>query len=55
MVCDECNHEYSVVVNVDGRAYVDSVELDIEIPYCPFCGNNVEYTESFDNGAEMDI
>jgi len=55
MVCDECNQLYNVVVDVDGRDFVDVAELDIDIPFCPFCGSNVEYTESFDNGTSLDL
>jgi hypothetical protein len=55
MVCDECNRVYIVKVDVDLRKYIDATELDIEIPYCPFCGSNIEYTESFDNGTSLDL
>lgn len=37
LICVECNKGYKVLVDVDGRN-LDAESMEIETPYCPFCG-----------------
>ena len=41
IVCKECNKEYKILVDVDGRN-LDANSIEIETPYCPFCGSDLE-------------
>ena len=46
MICKECNsQEYAVMVIEDTGFEVDTAELGIEAPYCPFCGTDIALAE----------
>ena len=46
MICKECNsQEYAVMVIEDTGFEVDTGELGIEAPYCPFCGTDIALAE----------
>jgi hypothetical protein len=49
MVCDQCNSKYEILVDVDAKEMISAVELDMEIPYCPFCGCECEWRDGFDD------
>lgn len=42
MVCDQCNTEYNVLVDVDAKEMVSTEEMEMDTPYCPFCGCECE-------------
>ena len=53
MICEQCNSEYEVLVDVDGKEMVSATEMEIESPYCPFCGCECEdWRDGFD---EVDV
>ena len=42
MICNECNSEnYDVIVKEELGFEIEAVELDLETPYCPFCGTDL--------------
>lgn len=46
MICKECNsQEYAVMVIEDTGFEVDTGELGVETPYCPFCGTDIALAE----------
>jgi uncharacterized protein with PIN domain len=52
MICRECNTEYEVLVDVDVKEMVPANDMDMETPYCPFCGEEQEWRDGFD---EVDV
>jgi len=38
IVCKECNKGYKILVDIDGRN-MDANNVEIDTPYCPFCGS----------------
>jgi hypothetical protein len=56
--CDGCNKEYKVVVQMDG--YEETAHrLDLQVEYCPFCGENLErahnHVNGFDNEEQVEL
>lgn len=49
MICEQCNSEYEVLVDADGPMMVNVTEMEIETPYCPFCGCECEWRDGFDD------
>jgi hypothetical protein len=52
-VCNDCNKEYKVVVDIDGRN-MDANKIEMETPYCPFCGE-VSLDMDGNYNDEMDL
>ncbi len=51
MVCRECGGVYDILIDND-KEMVLAPEMDIETPYCPFCGEEQEWRDGFD---EVDV
>lgn len=51
MHCKQCNSDYDVRVD-NGKEMMSAEEMDIEIPYCPFCGEE-DWRDGFE--YELDI
>tara|TARA_Y100001951_G_scaffold92071_1_gene86580 strand:+ start:67 stop:255 length:189 start_codon:yes stop_codon:yes gene_type:complete len=42
MICNECNSEpYDVIVKEELGFEIEAIELDLDTPYCPFCGTDI--------------
>ena len=39
--CNDCNKQFKVMINLDGP-FVSAEEIDLDIPYCPFCGIDLD-------------
>jgi Zn-finger nucleic acid-binding protein len=53
IVCKECNKEYKVLVDIDGRN-MDAKNVEIETPYCPFCGEvSLDMDEDYYDGLDF--
>ena len=52
MVCKQCNTEYVVLIEEGGPKMIDAEELDIELPYCPMCGEE-DWRDSFEDDVDL--
>jgi|TARA_Y100000296_G_C5047116_1_gene192869 hypothetical protein len=44
MICNNCNSEpFDVMIQDDMGFPTESIELDIPVTHCPFCGTNLEW------------
>ena len=51
MVCRECGGRYDVLVDNE-KEMVSASDMEVETPYCPFCGEEQEWRDGFD---EVDV
>jgi hypothetical protein len=52
--CRDCNKTYNVLLHEDGHKSC-TTNLDIDIPFCPFCGYEIDLEEGTFDDTEMDI
>tara|TARA_B100001079_G_C16349525_1_gene487492 strand:- start:71 stop:259 length:189 start_codon:yes stop_codon:yes gene_type:complete len=53
MICNECNSEpFEVMIQDEMGFATESIELDMPVINCPFCGSNLEWASRGGYDAE---